>query len=130
MQSSRERSRLFHTIVVVGLSVASTECGARTGDELLVGALPEGPEADASENRAIAANASDDGAGMSLPNGFTVTGDDAASEPGLTTSGGPATDAAPDAGDAADACFIMCCGGGLPSVQPCGTSCPPWPCYV
>jgi hypothetical protein len=124
-----DRSRLFHTIVIVGLSVASNGCGARTGDELLVGTPGEGavPDSSTSDAAAIGFAAADVAVeGPSLFVGPPASGIDAESEPASSV---PAADAATDAGSAPDACVTTCCVGGTCVQQPCGTCCP-WPCYV
>jgi hypothetical protein len=125
-----ERSRLFHTIVVVGLSLASNDCGARTGDNLLVGALGEGSDPDSStgDSAVLGFAAADVAAeGPSLLVGPPPSDTDAESE----ASSVPAADAATDAGFAPDACVTTCCVDGYRTVrQLCGTCTTPWPCYV
>jgi hypothetical protein len=121
MQPAPPGSKLFHTIVVVGLSFAATACG---------GSMER-------------ASANADGAAPS-PDGFPdATAPDAASQVAQTVTLGEAGPLAPgaaadasdsgDAGDEGDACMESCCrfpGAGTWSRVPCGTCPGPWPCYV
>jgi hypothetical protein len=116
MQPSTPGSKLFHTIVVVGLSFVATGCGSIER-----------------------ASATADGAPPS-PDGFPDdTGQDATSEVEQALTGGGETgplapDGAADAGDAGDegdACTELCCRPGTwGSRVPCGTCVGVWPCYV
>jgi hypothetical protein len=117
MQPASPGSKLFHTIVVVGLSFAGTGCGSTEH-----------------------ASATADGA-PALPDGFPGdTGQDAASAVAQGATHGEAGPLAPegaadaidsgDAGDGGDACMELCCRPPMWSRVPCGTCLGVWPCYV
>ena len=111
MRPASPGSKLFHTIVVVGLSFAATECGS----------TERGP-------------ATADGAPPS-PDGFADDApQDAASDVGQAAThveAGPLDpEVAADAGGSGDACMQLCCRPGAWSLVPCGTCPGVWPCYV
>jgi hypothetical protein len=54
MRTAPPESKLFHTIVIVGLSFASTACGSKESpDDLITGADSSAPPVDAGNNESL-----------------------------------------------------------------------------
>lgn len=122
MAGAGERARLFHTIVVMGLSFGAGACGSTGATSPEAGGTHDGgDQSDGSLAKADAAGRSD-AAGIDGP-----------------WADAPAPDAG-DAGDAGDAAWgyendagICVCPPprqAFPCCPPAYGACTPWPCYV
>lgn len=114
------QSKLFHTIVVVGLSIASTACGS-TG-RMAAGSDGAAPPPDGSPEGTGPGDTRDDAQGITHSEAGFLAPENVAD----------ASDSS-DAGQRGDACMQLCCPQGCcalgeGSSVPCGTC--PWPCYV
>jgi hypothetical protein len=123
-------ARLFHTIVVMGLSFGGGACGGQIGETASTDAGPDGPGAFDATARSSDATESSDVTSASE----AASTSDAAADSALAGEAGDAG-VAPDAyGHPDDAGNCVCPPGSRQFPGPCCPPgypvCSPWPCYV